>query len=54
MPANYTSERMTYRALPLFILVAAFALFAIGWAVENEIKIEPTVFESILKKHVAL
>ena len=49
MQANYTSEQVTYRALPLFILVAALALFGIGWAVENEVNIKSSVFEHILK-----
>lgn len=49
MQANYTSEQVTYRALPLFILVAALALFGIGWAVENEGHFKGSVFEQILK-----
>lgn len=49
MQANYTSEQVTYRALPLFILVAALALFGMGWAVDNEVNIKSSVFENILK-----
>lgn len=49
MQANYTPERVTYRALPLFILVAAVALFGIGWAVENEINVKAIAIESIFK-----
>lgn len=48
MQANYTLEPITYRALPLFILIAALALFAIGWAVENEVNFESSVLESFV------
>ena len=48
MHANHTLQQMTFRALPLFILVAALALFAIGWAVENEVKISSTTLSNVL------